>query len=160
MVIYGHNNIAMVGYTTLEKYHWQSLVKKEEVELDTLPKWIKSITSLIPCRIHKLKFCVKGLAKSINQIKKKPASECLSFLCGKYGFVLADKIVFACKHYYYVIKELRTSNHTENPVLTMKKSRQITSQCRRQWILRLMRNIKWLTYFILDINTSQENIFI
>lgn len=64
--------------------------------------------------------------------KKKPASECLSFLCGKYGFVLADKIIFACKHYYYVIKELRTSNHTENPVLTMKKSRQITSQCRRQ----------------------------
>ena len=48
----------------------RSCVKREEVELDTLPDGIKSIRSLILDRIQILKFCLNASPKSIFKGKK------------------------------------------------------------------------------------------
>ena len=77
--------------------------KREEVELDTLSEWVKTIRSLIKRRIHKLKYCVNDRPKSV--LIDKGAIKCLSSLHDKYVVVPADRtsynIVFVCKSYYY-----------------------------------------------------------
>lgn len=87
---------------SIDKYT-RTWVQREELELDTLSEWVKSVRSLILCQIHKLRFCVKAGPKSV--FKDKKPKECVSPLHDKYVIVPANKasnnIVLLVKKYNY-----------------------------------------------------------
>lgn len=82
--------------------------KREEVELDTLSEWIKSIRRLLKRRIHKLKPSVRTRFESV--FRDPDVAKELSLLHENYVIVPADKAsnnwVFVCKsHYVNCLKE-------------------------------------------------------
>ena len=92
--------------------------KREDVELDTLSEWVKSVRHLVRGRIGHLKFHINRRPTSV--FKDPDAVKCLTKLHNKYVVVPADKaannIVFVCKRYYYecLIAELGVTNTSTN----------------------------------------------
>ena len=95
---------------------------REEVEVDTLSEWVKSVRSLIKTRISNLKGSMNTKPKSV--LKDPDVITNLSNLHAKYVVVPADKapnnIVFICKKYYYdcLVRELGFENGVGNPTYT------------------------------------------
>ena len=93
--------------------------KQEEVEVDTLSEWVKSIRRLLQRRIYMVCRQINTKPKSI--FRDPDVTKALAFLHDQYVPVPADKasnnIVFVCKHYYYkcLIEEVGLVGHTQNP---------------------------------------------
>ena len=79
--------------------------KREEVEVDTLSEWVKSVRSLIKTRISNLKGSMNTKPKSV--LKDPDVITNLSNLHAKYVVVPADKapnnIVFICKNIIMIV---------------------------------------------------------
>ena len=77
--------------------------KKEDVELDTLSEWIKSIGDVVKCRIRRLKHSVNTRSESIFVSDPYVVRE-LSRLHENFVIVSADKAsnnyTFVCKTHY------------------------------------------------------------
>ena len=87
---------------SVEEYA-RSWAKKEDVEVDTLSEWIKSIRTLVKRRLYVLS---KSMSTKSHTIFKDPkVAECLSSLHRDFVVVPADKaannVVFVCKAFYY-----------------------------------------------------------
>ena len=84
--------------------------KQEEVEVDTLSEWIKSIRTLIKRRLYMLSKTMNTNNTSV--FTDHEVNNTLSSLHDKYVVVPADKaannVVFVCKSYYYqcLVREL------------------------------------------------------
>ena len=92
--------------------------KRENVELDTLSEWVKSVRTFVRNRIRRLKCRLRSRPTSV--FKDPDAVKCLQKIHDKYVVVPADKaannIVFVCKKYYYdcIINELGISKTSTN----------------------------------------------
>jgi hypothetical protein len=68
---------------------WKKREVDQDPELEYLSDWVRTIRSLVPGRIHKLKNCVSIRPKSV--FKDQEAVKCLSSLHDRYVIVPADK---------------------------------------------------------------------
>ena len=77
--------------------------KEEEVELDSLSEWIKSIRHLLNCRMYMAGRSINNKPKSV--FSDTDVTEHLADLHKRYVIVPADKasnnVVFVCKTYYF-----------------------------------------------------------
>ena len=84
--------------------------KQEEVEVDTLSEWVKSIKTLIKRRLYMLSKTMSTKTQSV--FADHEVNNTLNSLHDKYVVVPADKaannVVFICKSYYYqcLVREL------------------------------------------------------
>ncbi|KAK3083912.1 hypothetical protein FSP39_005205 [Pinctada imbricata] len=96
--------------------------KKEDVQLDTLSEWIKSIRGLLLSRIYRLKSTVNTRFESI--FKYPDVITELNYLQEHYVITPADKASnnykFTCKKYYFdsLVKELGLNSTPGNPTYT------------------------------------------
>ena len=96
--------------------------KKEDVQLDTLSEWIKSIRGLLLSRINRLKSTVNTRFESI--FKDPDVITELTYLQEHYVITPADKAsnnyTFTCKKYYFdsLVKELGLNSTPGNPTYT------------------------------------------
>ncbi|KAK3085885.1 hypothetical protein FSP39_010004 [Pinctada imbricata] len=96
--------------------------KKEDVQLDTLSEWIKSIRRLLLSRIYRLKSSVNTRFESI--FKDPGVITELTYLQEHYVITPADKAsnnyTFNCKKYYFdsLVKELGLNSTPGNPTYT------------------------------------------
>ena len=97
--------------------------KKEDVELDTLSEWIKSIGKVVKRRIRRLKRSVNTRSKSI--FRYPDAVRDLSRLHENFVLVPADKpsnnYTFVCKRHYVdiLIEELGLHSLPANPTYSL-----------------------------------------
>ena len=97
--------------------------KKEDVELDTLSEWIKSIGDVVKRRIRRLKHSVNTRYESI--FRDPDVSHELSRLHENFVIVPADKAsnnyTFVCKKHYVdiLIKELGLNSLPGNPTYNL-----------------------------------------
>ena len=97
--------------------------KKEDVELDTLSKWIKSIGEVLKRRIRRLKHSVNTRAEYI--FRDPDVVRELSRLHENFVIVPADKAsnnyTFVCKRHYFdiLIEELGLHSLPGNPTYNM-----------------------------------------
>ena len=97
--------------------------KKEDVELDTLSEWIKSISRVLKRRIRRLKHSVD--TKHYSIFRDPEVVEELSRLHGNFIIVPADKasnnFTFVCRKYYIHIlqEELGLNTLPGNPTYTL-----------------------------------------
>ena len=97
--------------------------KKEDVELDTLSEWIKSIGNVLKCRIRRLKHSVNTRHESI--FSDPDVVTQLSRLHENFVIVPADKAsnnyTFVCKRYYVdiLIEELGLHLLPGNPTYNL-----------------------------------------
>ena len=97
--------------------------KKEDVELDTLSEWIKSISRVLKRRIRRLKHSVSTKHSSI--LGNPDVARELSRLHDNFIIVPADKasnnFTFVCKRYYFNIlqEELGLNTLPGNPTYTV-----------------------------------------
>ena len=96
----------------------RSWAKQEEVELDTLSEWVKSIKHQLKCRIYMVSRSVD--TKPISIFDDEVVSRHLTDLHDRFVIVPADKasnnVVFICKTYYYyscLQKELIDNNDVD-----------------------------------------------
>ena len=97
--------------------------KKEDVELDTLSEWIKSIGEVVKCRIRRLKHSVNTRSESI--FRDPDVVRELSRLYENFVIVPADKAsnnyTFVCKRHYVdiLIEELGLNSLPGNPTYNL-----------------------------------------
>ena len=102
---------------SIEKYA-RSWVKQEDVELDTLSEWVKSVKHLLKHRIYKVSRSVYTKPESI--LDDGIVSRQLADLHDRFVIVPADKasnnVVFICRTYYYscLQKELIDNNDVDS----------------------------------------------
>ena len=96
--------------------------KQEDVDVDTLSEWVKSVRNTIKKRIHLLRTCMN--TKNTSIFKDQNVVDNLSSLHEEYVVVPADKasnnVVFVCKKYYVecLIRELGINGTSGNPTYT------------------------------------------
>ena len=90
--------------------------KKEDVELDTLSEWIKSIGEVVKRRIRRLKHSVNTRSESI--FRDPDVARELSRLHDNFVIVPADKAsnnyTFVCKRHYHVITSTSWSRNLDS----------------------------------------------
>ncbi|KAK3094748.1 hypothetical protein FSP39_005718 [Pinctada imbricata] len=93
--------------------------QKEDVELDTLSEWMKSIGELLKRRIGRLRHSVNNRHESI--FHDPVVAKELSDLHEKYIIVPADNFTFVCKAYYLecLREELGLHSAPGNPTYTL-----------------------------------------
>ncbi|KAK3086825.1 hypothetical protein FSP39_024074 [Pinctada imbricata] len=96
--------------------------KKEDVQLDTLSEWIKSIRGLLLSRINRFKSTVN--TRFVSIFKDPNVITELTYLQEHYVITPADKAsnnyTFTCKKYYFdsLVKELGLNSTPGNPTYT------------------------------------------
>ncbi|KAK3100202.1 hypothetical protein FSP39_016165 [Pinctada imbricata] len=96
--------------------------KKEDVQLNTLSEWIKSIRGLLLSRINRLKSTVN--TRFVSIFKDPDVITELTYLQEHYVITPADKAsnnyTFTCKKYYFdsLVKELGLNSTPGNPTYT------------------------------------------
>ncbi|XP_070575253.1 cytochrome P450 1A1-like isoform X3 [Ptychodera flava] len=99
--------------------------KREDVELDTLSEWVKSMRKIVRGRIGRLRSHVCRRPYSV--FKDPNAVQCLNDIHDKYVVVPADKaannIVFVCKKYYFecLIDELGVTKTSTNSTINIQQ---------------------------------------
>ena len=94
---------------SVEEYA-RSWAKREDVEVETLSEWVRSIKKLVKRRLYVLSKTISTKAHSV--FKDPKVAECLSSLHRDFVVVPADKaannVVIVCKAFYYecLVKEL------------------------------------------------------
>ena len=119
---------------SIEEYA-RSWAKQEDVELDTLSEWVKSVKHLLKRRIYMVSMSVNTKPDSI--FDDEIVSRQLADLHDRFVIVPADKasnnVVFICKTYYYscLQKELIDNNGT---VLILVLTNVLILQRRKFWL--------------------------
>ena len=92
------------------EHYARTWAKKEEVEVDALSEWLKSIRTLVKRRLYILSKTMSTKTRSV--FTDHEVIKTLNSLHDKYVVVPADKaannVIFVCKSYYYqcLVKEL------------------------------------------------------
>ena len=98
--------------------------KEEEVELDSLSEWIKSIRHLLKRRMYMAGRSVNNKPKSV--FSDTDVTEHLADLHNRYVIVPTDKasnnVVFVCKIYYFECLQIYTSTIKSPSAVQISKS--------------------------------------
>ena len=118
-----HGTRTLILFMDACKVYARQWAKKEDVGLDILSKWIKSIGDVVKRRIRRLKHSVNTRSESIY--RDPDVGHELSRLHENFVIVPADnasnKYTFVCKKYYVhiLIKELGLHSLPGNPTYNL-----------------------------------------
>ena len=133
--------------------HARKWVKREEVNINCLSEWIKTIRDLIYKRFNILR--TKFKPKTSNIFNDENVMNCLTSLQSKFVIVPADKapnnIIFVCKKYYVqcLLNELGVNTNSHNNTYTLET-------LSKQEILNNQMSV--LSSFGIDVNKEDHEL--